>query len=164
MGLWDGFSSLFGGSSDASSAGTVSGVNSDLLTKLGSLSSSQQSTVLNNLTDLTKTGTSTNALSSLGSKSSGLDTTLGMNIGTGQLALSGLSTLSNLYTAWNAVDLANKNYNLTKATSQANLDNTVKTYNNTLEDKITSRYNTEGRSSADASSYISSHKLNSVTL
>lgn len=94
----------------------------------------------------------------------GNSTPLGWNVGTGQLAISGLSTLGQLWTAWNSVDLAKKNYNLTKATSQANLNNQVSSYNTNLEDKINSRYFTEGKTQAAADAYYNSHKLEKVNL
>ena len=89
----------------------------------------------------------------------GPSTPLDWNVGTMQLGLSGIQTLGNLWTSWNAIDLAKKNYNMQHNLSQANLDNQVQTTNNALEDKINSRYVTEGKSSADASNYLSSHEL-----
>lgn len=158
---WYDPTSWFNNSDNASNAGTagVSGMNSDLSAALSKLSATDQATLASKL----NSGTGLSGIGG-GKATNGLDTGFGWNIGTGQLAISGLSTLGQLWTAWNAVDLANKNYNLTKATSQANLNNQVTTYNNNLEDRISSRYAAENKTSADASAYIDSHKLSKVNL
>lgn len=89
---------------------------------------------------------------------------LGLNLGTANLALSGLGTIGSLISGFGALDLANKQYKYQKALSNANLTNQIDSYNNSLEDKIRSRYVTEGKSSADADSYLSSHSLKDPNL
>ena len=86
-------------------------------------------------------------------------TGLGFNIGTGQLALGGLQTLGNLWTAWNATNLANKQFDFQKDVTNTNLNNSIKSYNTNLEDKINSRFFTEGKSMAAALDFINAHKL-----
>lgn len=83
----------------------------------------------------------------------------GANLGTGQLALSGLGTLGNLWTAWNATQLANKSFDFTKNLATTNLDNSVTSYNTNLSDKINARYAQEGQSSQSAQAYINANKL-----
>lgn len=84
---------------------------------------------------------------------------LGFNVGTGQLLLGGLGTLGSLWTAWNATDLAKKQFDFQKKMSTANYMNQMQTYNTNLEDKIRARYAMENKAPDQASAYITSHQL-----
>lgn len=84
---------------------------------------------------------------------------LGLNIGTGQLALGGLGALGNLWTAWNATELAKKQFDFQKKLGTANYYNQMQTYNTNLEDRAYARYAMENKSPAEADAYISSHRL-----
>lgn len=85
---------------------------------------------------------------------------LGFNVPTAQLALSGLSTIGNLWAAWQQAKLAKKQFNYTKDITETNLGNQIKTYNTTLADRVASRAKVEGMSSEQAQSYLDANKLN----
>lgn len=88
-----------------------------------------------------------------------LSTGLGLNIGTGQLALGGLQALGNLYSSFQAQDLARKQFNFAKEFASANLANQIKSYNTRLDDKINSRAFTEGRPAGWAQDYLNQNRL-----
>jgi hypothetical protein len=90
---------------------------------------------------------------------SGPATGLGVNIGTGQLLLGGLGTLGNLWTAWNASDLAKKQFNFQKDLSTANYANQASAYNTHLEDRAYARYAQENKSPGEAAAYIGAHQV-----
>ena len=95
--------------------------------------------------------TDSNALSGILQKpgaSNGLGAGLGMNIGTGQLALGGLSALTGIWGALGQNKLANQQFKFTKDTTNTNLNNQIKSYNTALEDRITARAATQGQDSA----------------
>ena len=103
-----------------------------------------------------------NALNSLLQKqgsNSGLGAGLGMNIGTGQLALGGLSALSGIWGAYNSNKLANQQFQFTKDTTNTNLNNQIKSYNTALEDRITARAATQGQDSAYVNDYLNKNRL-----
>lgn len=76
-----------------------------------------------------------------------------------KLALGGLQTIGNLWQAWEANKLAKQQFSMQKNVAQTNLTNQISSYNTALEDRINSRYVTEGKSPTDAAAYINSHKL-----
>lgn len=84
---------------------------------------------------------------------------LGANVGTGQLAIGGLSALGNLWTAWNATDLAKKSFNFNKQVTQTNLANQAETYNTNLADRANSRAVMENQAPGQAQAYIAAHSL-----
>lgn len=86
-------------------------------------------------------------------------TGLGMNIGTGQLALGGLSALSNIWGANKQMKLAEDQFDFTKKIATTNLNNQVKSYNTALEDRTRSRAAMEGTSAAEAEAYIDKNRL-----
>lgn len=94
-----------------------------------------------------------------GLQGNGAGTGLGFNIGTGQLALGGLSALTNLWGANKQMKLAEDQFDFTKKIASTNLNNQVKSYNTALEDRIRSRAATEGSSSAEAEAYLNKNRL-----
>ena len=94
-----------------------------------------------------------------GLQGNGAGTGIGFNIGTGQLALGGLSALTNLWGANKQMKLAEDQFDFTKKIATANLNNQVKSYNTALEDRIRSRAAMEGSSSAEAEAYLNKNRL-----
>lgn len=94
-----------------------------------------------------------------GLQGNGAGTGLGFNIGTGQLALGGLSALTNLWGANKQMKLAEDQFDFTKKIATTNLNNQVKSYNTALEDRIRSRAAMEGSSSAEAEAYLNKNRL-----
>jgi hypothetical protein len=84
---------------------------------------------------------------------------LGANLPTLQLGLSGLSTLANLYTGIQALGLAKNQFSFQKDLAQKNYNNSVSTYNTSLEDRANARASVTGQSAADTQAYINAHKL-----
>lgn len=116
---------------------------------------SQFNPVTNTFQKSASEGTGTSTIGGAGSFSD----TLGMNIPTFQLGLSGLSTLGNLYGAFQANNLANSQFDYTKKITDTNLANSIKSYNTTLSDRATARGSVEGWSDAQTSDYINKNKL-----
>lgn len=94
-----------------------------------------------------------------GLQGNGAGTGLGFNIGTGQLALGGLSALTNIWGANKQMKLAEDQFDFTKKIATTNLNNQVKAYNTALEDRIRSRAAMEGSSSAEAEAYLNKNRL-----
>lgn len=90
----------------------------------------------------------------------GLD--LGWNMGTADLALGGLQTIGNLWSAWNANKLAKDQFDFQKKMSLANFENSAQSYNTTLSDRAKARQSYTGVSDADAQAYIDANKLRST--
>lgn len=85
--------------------------------------------------------------------------------------IKGITALGNLYTgiqnigiAKDYLDLAQNQYNTNKALMQANLDNSVQTYNNSLTDRLTSRAYAETGDSSAYNDTINERKLSSANL
>ncbi|RUX60168.1 hypothetical protein [Mesorhizobium sp. M7A.F.Ca.CA.002.12.1.1] len=76
-----------------------------------------------------------------------------------KLGLGGLQTIGSLWQAWEANKLAKQQFSMQKNVAQTNLTNQISSYNTALEDKINSRYVTEGKTGDQAAAYIASHKL-----
>lgn len=89
----------------------------------------------------------------------GLGTGLGMNIGTGQLALGGLGALTSVWGGMQANKLANDQFKFTKDTTNTNLNNQIKSYNTSLEDRINARAAVQGNDSAYVSDYLNKNRL-----
>lgn len=89
----------------------------------------------------------------------GLGSGLGMNIGTGQLALGGLGALTSLWGGLQANKLANDQFSFTKKTTNTNLNNQIKSYNTSLEDRINARAAVQGNDSAYVSDYLAKNRL-----
>lgn len=78
--------------------------------------------------------------------------TLGFNIPTLQLGLSALNSLAGMYNSWNMNKLAKQQFNLQKDVLNTNLNNQIKSYNNSLADQLRSRAAME---TGDANAYDS---------
>lgn len=87
------------------------------------------------------------------------DTGLGWNLGTGQLALAGLGTIGNLWTAFGAQNLARKQFDFTRGVTETNLANQIKSYNTALADRARARAATENRPQAEADAYVAANRL-----
>ena len=142
--LWSQLSGLFGSNGGAQSfpaADTTAGMTYGATGANGAVTQGQ-------LADLLK-----------GLQGNGAGTGLGFNIGTGQLALGGLSALTNLWGANKQMKLAEDQFDFTKKIATTNLNNQVKSYNTALEDRIRSRAAMEGSSSAEAEAYLNKNRL-----
>ena len=84
---------------------------------------------------------------------------LGMNLGTGQLVLGGVQALGNLWSAFQAQQLAKEQFNFQKGVTNTNLANQIQSYNTSLADRINSRAYTEGRPEGYAEQYIDENKM-----
>ena len=84
---------------------------------------------------------------------------LGLNFDTANLALTGLSTIGNLWAAFQAQKLAKQQFNYTKNVTDTNLANQIKAYNTALTDRANNRAIVEGRSADETKSYIDANSL-----
>ena len=66
-------------------------------------------------------------------------TGLGLNMPTFQLGMQGLGALSSFMMGNKSLDLANKQFEFTKATTNTNMNNQLQAYNGSLEDKLRTR-------------------------
>lgn len=89
----------------------------------------------------------------------GLGSGLGMNLGTAQLALGGLSALGSIFGANQASKLAKDQFKFTKDVTNTNLNNQIKSYNTALEDRITARAAMQGNDSSYVSDYLAKNRL-----
>ena len=83
---------------------------------------------------------------------------LGKNLGTAQLAFSGLSSLGNMYAAFNTNKLANKQFEFQKGVTETNLANSIQSYNTKLTDRAAARAIMTGQSVADRDAYVEKNK------
>jgi hypothetical protein len=83
---------------------------------------------------------------------------LGMNIGTANLALSGLNTIGGLWAAFEARKAAQQQFNYTRSVTNTNLANSIKSYNTALEDRARSRGFTEGQSQQQIDAYVAANR------
>lgn len=89
----------------------------------------------------------------------GMGNGFGLNLDTAKLGLAGLGTIGNLWAAFQASNLAKKNYKLTKRTTETNMANQIKSYNTTLEDRARARAAFEGQTAEQQQSYIDKNRL-----
>lgn len=89
----------------------------------------------------------------------GLGAGLGANIGTGQLVLGGLGTLGNLWTAWNANQLAQQSFAFNKTLASQNYANQAQSYNTNLTGMESARASMENLTPAQVSAYDSANSL-----
>lgn len=94
-----------------------------------------------------------------GGGAGGEGTGLGMNVGTGQLALGGLQTLGNLYGSHQANKLAKDQFKFTKDVTNTNLTNQIQSYNTALADRSRARGAMEGQDQSSVEQYIDQNKL-----
>lgn len=83
----------------------------------------------------------------------------GFNLNTFDSILGGLQTGFGIYNALAAQKQAKKEFAFGKEIANANLNNSIQSYNTSLEDRIRSRVAMEGRPSSDADAYLDQHKL-----
>jgi hypothetical protein len=83
----------------------------------------------------------------------------GMNMDTFKLGANMLQTGAGLYTGLQALGLANKQYKLSREMANANLNNSIQSYNTSLEDRVRARHGVEGKSQGETESYIASNKM-----
>lgn len=77
----------------------------------------------------------------------------------GQMLIGGVTALGNLWNAYQQNKLAKDQFKFQKNAYNTSLSDNRQTYNSALEDRIRSRYNTEGRSSQEADSYLDNNRL-----
>lgn len=70
-----------------------------------------------------------------------------------------VSTLGGLWSAFQQHKIAKEQLALARETWETNLANQTQTYNTALEDRIRSRYHTQGQSQGEADSYLKEHSL-----
>lgn len=78
--------------------------------------------------------------------------------GLGSIA-QGLASLGQAYSAMQGVGLAKDQMKFTRQAFEKNLQNAERSYNTSLEDRIRSRYHTEGRDDSAVQSYLNKHSL-----
>lgn len=83
----------------------------------------------------------------------------GFNLNTFDSILGGLQTGFGIYNALSAQKQAKKEFAFGKEIANANLNNSIQSYNTSLEDRIRSRVAMEGRPGSDADAYLDQHKL-----
>ena len=85
---------------------------------------------------------------------------MGWNMGTLQTGLQGLSTIGNLWGAFQGNKLARKQLSLATDAYNTNLTNSIKSYNTQLEDRIRGRHSpTNAIGQAEATKQIEANKL-----
>lgn len=84
---------------------------------------------------------------------------LGLNMDTAGLAMSGLQTLANVWGAFEARNLAKKQFNFTKDVTNTNLANQIASYNTAISDRARSRGKVEGQTSAETQAYVDKNSL-----
>jgi len=94
----------------------------------------------------------------------GLGSGLGMNLDTLKLGLSGIATIGNIYAALQANKLAKKQFNFSKKAYNANMANSIQSYNTTLADRLNSRAKVEGSSDDQAAAEIAANSLQKTVL
>jgi len=106
-------------------------------------------------------GTTGNQIGQIGglNNQNGMNTQIGPNVGTGQLALGGLQTLGNLWTAWNAEQLAQQSFNFNKTLASDNYTNQAQSYNTKLTDTANTRAAMENQTQGQAQNYINANQL-----
>ena len=75
------------------------------------------------------------------------------------LGIGGLQTLANLWMGFQANKLAKDQFKFTKKTTEANMANTISSFNTALEDRIRSRAVVEGRGEGYADQYLEKNML-----
>lgn len=84
---------------------------------------------------------------------------LGLNMDTAGLAMSGLQTLANVWGAFEARNLAKKQFNFTKDVTNTNLANQIASYNTAISDRARSRGKVEGQTTAETQAYVDKNSL-----
>ena len=79
--------------------------------------------------------------------------------GPAQFALGAIQTLGSLWNSFQQNKMAKESMKFQKEAFATNLANQEQSYNTALEDRINARYVTEGKSQAEADSYIEKNRL-----
>lgn len=79
--------------------------------------------------------------------------------GGASMAIGAIGTLGSLWNSFQQNKLAKKSLALQERAFETNLGNQTKSYNTALEDRINARYATEGKSAAEAASYVQKNRL-----
>lgn len=79
--------------------------------------------------------------------------------GPAQFALGSIQTLGSLWNSFQQNKMAKESMKFQKEAFATNLANQEQSYNTALEDRINARYVTEGKSQAEADSYIEKNRL-----
>ncbi len=74
-------------------------------------------------------------------------------------AIQGLMALNNIINSSKQYRLAKDQFNFTRDTTNTNLNNQIKTYNTSLEDRINSRAAVQGNDSGYVSDYLNKNRL-----
>lgn len=84
---------------------------------------------------------------------------LGLNVPTLQMGLSGLNSLGNIWGAFQAQGLARDQLNFTRNVTNANLNNSIQSYNTALADRARARGAAEGQTQEEINNYVASNRL-----
>ena len=95
----------------------------------------------------------------VGGINNNLSTPLDWNLGTGQLVLGGIGTIGNLWSAWQAQNLAKEQFNYQKGITDTNLANQIQSYNTALSDRINARGFVQGDSQSTIDQYIKENSI-----
>lgn len=87
------------------------------------------------------------------------DAGMGFNMPTLQLGMQGLGALSSLWMGNKSLNLAKDQFNFTKDVTNTNLNNQIKSYNSTLEDRTKRASEFNGTSKEDAQAEYERRKL-----
>lgn len=79
--------------------------------------------------------------------------------GIASMALGAVQTLGSLWNSFQQNKMAKESFEFQKEAYATNLENQEKSYNTALEDRITARYRTEGKSRQQANNYIDRNSL-----
>ena len=74
----------------------------------------------------------------------------GFNLNTANNVIGGLSSLGQLYGSWQGLKLAKDQWKTQKSVLTTNMMNQIKSYNNSLRDRLDTRAHMEGRSQESA--------------
>lgn len=89
----------------------------------------------------------------------GADSGFGMNLGTAGAALGGLNALSGFLQGNKTLKLAKDQFKFQKELGNTNLNNSIKSYNTALEDRLTSRGAMQGDSAETTQERIGRNRL-----
>lgn len=89
------------------------------------------------------------------------DSGLGFNLGTMNLGVNALAAIGGLYNAFQSNQLARDQFAFTKEVTNTNLNNQIKTFNTTLEDRARARARLDGREDVEAytKEYMDKHRI-----
>lgn len=164
-GVMDWLNSLMsGGNGSSSSGGSNLPAGTQLLPNYGpTLNGNPLNT--SSLVDASGNGITggTGAMGTGSAATSNASTPFGPNLGTGQLAFSGLQTLGNLWNAYQSGQMASKTFDFTKNLANTNLANQTQAYNTNLAGQATARYAQENNPGG-AAGYIKANQLPTKTL